>query len=708
MTNDETARREPTTQEDEGRAREKLTGRLLGRGKLVLGASVSSVIFAASLGPGCASRSCEETFTCPPPADGGGEDNAMSSGGKLTAGGGGTTSAAGSTASGNGGGGTSSANGGTSGGGGTISGNAGDNGTSAASGDGTIDCGPGNEPDGNGQCVPAAQCRTENDCAGSCRACTDGTCVSVKSADDPDSCAGTCNASGTCKSKRGQACSLSGNGCVAGSTCADGYCCDTECAESCQACDVSGAEGTCTAVTSGNPHGNRRACAGEGTCGGSCSGRSDGKCEYPTSNCGGGSTCSGTDFVGQAKCSDGDCVAPEAKSCDGGFACTGTACKASCGSDADCHAGYFCQNGTCHLDAVDVAVGVSNSAAVLSDGSVYVWGSNGFGLIGPQGPPSTAGEPIQNAPIKLTGLPFGARSVAIGSAYACALLSNDDVWCWGLNPGGGNTNTFNPIPGKITGLPGGVVALAGEASTTCALIGSSGEVYCWGSNYSGLLGTNASGDSPTPVKIAGLSKATQLAVAEHACAIVGAGLSCWGDNSDSECGQPNTTYKIATPVNWLLGSTPQQLGAAADHSCALIGGGDVRCWGQNTYGQLGNPDIAADMIVPQPALVDGLSGVAKISLSAHTNCAIITSGKVRCWGLQAFGALGDGVMDFTSSVAPVEVGGVSNAVSISAGAHSCVLLANGSLKCWGQGQYGELGNSLSSHSGVAVDVTATW
>ncbi len=563
------------------------------------------------------------------------------------------------------------------------------------------------------------ECTAESDCSGSCQTCSAGVCVAVISADDPDSCSGTCDAKGKCKSKRGQTCAATANGCVAGSVCApDGYCCDTACTESCQACDISGFEGTCTPVASGKPHGNRDLCTGEGTCGGSCTGRDDGKCSYPTSDCGSGPTCSGSDFVGQGKCSSGECVTPAAKSCDSGFACVGEMCKNSCSSDSDCSSGYFCQAGGCHLGAVSIAAGGDFSVAVLSDGSVYAWGYNFNGQIGPQGPDvnGTSG-PIQNSAIRVTGL-GSARTVTAGSVQACALIANGEVWCWGSNADGelGDgevTTNYNPTPVKVMGLPSGVSALTSQQQTTCALIGSSNDVYCWGSNTLGELGSNASGNfSATPIKIAGLGRVSQVSMADHACGIVGPTLYCWGNNDNGECGQPSSTSSITAPVSMgfgLLGA-PQQVGATAGHSCVLLTGGSVYCWGSNSWGCLGDPGTDVNASVSQPVQVTGLSGVTQLAVDSYENCAIVTTGNVWCWGSRMFGALGDGNIEPDGySVTPIEVGNVSNAVALSMGAqHTCALIANGSIKCWGAGAVGQLGNSASSNSGVPVDVTATW
>jgi alpha-tubulin suppressor-like RCC1 family protein len=382
--------------------------------------------------------------------------------------------------------------------------------------------------------------------------------------------------------------------------------------------------------------------------------------------------------------------------------------------------GYFCQSGTCHLDAVAVGMGGNFGTAVLSDGSVYAWGYNAQGSVGPNGPPgdgSGTGEPIQNSPVKVTGL-GAAKSLAAGGVHVCALLANGEVWCWGSNASGqlGNgtvTTNYNPTPSKVTGLPSGVTAISGGDYATCALVGASGDVYCWGNNYYGIFGTNTTATTvSTPVKIAGLGKVTQLSVSSHACVVVGSTEYCWGNNSNSECGQPSSTYAISTPVAIGFGmlGAPQLVSATGGHSCSLLSGGGVYCWGWNVYGDLGDPNSTVGANVQNPVPVATLTGVSKLATDSYSNCAVLTNGKVRCWGVQRFGALGDGHTDTDGYVVtPVEVGGVSSATAISMNqGHTLVLLANGAIKSWGEGAVGELGNSMSSHSATAVDVTATW
>lgn len=392
----------------------------------------------------------------------------------------------------------------------------------------------------------------------------------------------------------------------------------------------------------------------------------------------------------------------------------------SCSADAECDSDHFCQSGTCHLDAVAISVGWASSAAVLADGSVYAWGYNAQGKIGPEGPALGApgsGEPIQNAPVKVTGLGAPAKTVEAGSTHVCALLENDEVWCWGSNVSGqlGNgvvTTNYNPTPSKVIGLPDGVTAISTRENTTCALVGESGEMYCWGDNVWGELGTGAAEQSsPTPVKVENLAKASQISMSDHGCAIVGATQYCWGSNNYGQCGQSEGTDTQPSPVEVGFGAcgAPQQLSATSSHSCALLAGGDVYCWGWNVDGCLGDPSTEIGATVTQPVRVGGISDVTQIATSRYTDCALLKSGRVSCWGSQNFGALVDGMMDPNGfSVTPVEVGGVSDAVAISVSEHACAVEGNGSIKCWGKGTVGQLGNSASEHSAVPVDVTVTW
>lgn len=201
--------------------------------------------------------------------------------------------------------------------------------------------------------------------------------MAVKNADDPDSCAGTCDSGGACKSKRGQTCKTVAAGCASDSTCVDGYCCNTACSGSCQACDIKGMLGTCSPVPSGPPHGSRTACASDGSsCGGSCAGKADGTCSYPTGNCGDGPMCASTTMsVAQSTCNAGSCAKPAPKTCPYSLICAGGACKTSCSSNNDCVGGLVCTSGSCTTKVVKsgtqtFAADPDLSGRVQSDGVI--------------------------------------------------------------------------------------------------------------------------------------------------------------------------------------------------------------------------------------------------------------------------------------------------------------------------------------------------
>jgi hypothetical protein len=208
-------------------------------------------------------------------------------------------------------------------------------------------------PDSNGSCGQ------DSDCPGACQTCsaTSHTCVAALNKADPNGrCAGTCDVTGQCKSKQGQSCILAGtSGCITGTSCADGYCCDRACTGACEACDST--PGTCAPV-SGTPHLGHPNCAGTSAgCSGTCTGAASGQCTWGSAACG-QATCTtqtntqgqavGTSFVAQGACNAGACSQPTAIACTGNLVCaSAAACKTACTVDTDCLTGNICSAGTC-------------------------------------------------------------------------------------------------------------------------------------------------------------------------------------------------------------------------------------------------------------------------------------------------------------------------------------------------------------------------
>ena len=353
--------------------------------------------------------------------------------------------------------------------------------------------------------------------------------------------------------------------------------------------------------------------------------------------------------------------------------------------------------------ATAIAAGNQHSCATLSNGAVECWGDNTYGELG------NATTTQSNTPVAVTAgnaLPItGTDRVAAGTFHACALLSNGTVECWGDNNAGqlGNGTTNNSsTPVAVSGLSG-VTAIAAGEFDTCALL-SYGTVECWGDNSSGELGNGTITNSSTPAGVGGLSGAATAITAghdQHTCALLSNGtVRCWGNNSYGQLGNgaSGTGTYSTTPVavSGLSGATA--IVAGVGHTCALLSTGTVECWGFNYAGQLGNGTTTNSST---PVTVSGLSGVTAITAGDYHACALLSNGGVECWGLNGSGQLGNGTT--TNSSTPVPVSGLSGATGITAGSgHSCSVLSGGTVECWGANTSGQLGNGGTTNSSTPV------
>ena len=145
-------------------------------------------------------------------------------------------------------------------------------------------------------------------------------------------------------------------------------------------------------------------------------------------------------------------------------------------------------------------------------------------------------------------------------------------------------------------------------------------------------------------------------------------------------------------------------GNATPHACALTTAGGVKCWGNNLFGQLGNGTTTFSS--PVPVDVSGLAGgVTAIDSGFGHTCAVMSNRGVKCWGGNAYGQLGAGKA-VTAQRTPVDIAGLGSAISaIAAGSHhTCALTTAGRVKCWGHGRDSELGNGRTINSTRPVDV----
>ena len=161
------------------------------------------------------------------------------------------------------------------------------------------------------------------------------------------------------------------------------------------------------------------------------------------------------------------------------------------------------------------------------------------------------------------------------------------------------------------------------------------------------------------------------------------------------------TAVVSAPPPPPTAATYTQVSAGAYHTCALVLGGQVACWGFESDGQLGN-GVIADEGVATPILVQGITNATQISAGGFHTCALLSDHTIKCWGYNNVGQLGNGSLD--DSATPVLVSGITDATQVSAGySHTCAVLSNGTVKCWGDNGNDALGeNASGDHSATPV------
>jgi hypothetical protein len=194
-------------------------------------------------------------------------------------------------------------------------------------------------------------------------------------------------------------------------------------------------------------------------------------------------------------------------------------------------------------------------------------------------------------------------------------------------------------------------------------------------------------------------------------------VKCWGSNSSGQLGNGTTTNSSTAVDVTGLTSGVAAVSAGWGQTCAITTGGGAKCWGANSFGQLGNNALGPEMCGPgdcsrTPLDVSGLtSGVAAVDLGLFHTCAITTGGGVKCWGQNDYGELGTGGsapgycgLSYCSRT-PIDVVGLtSGAAAVSAGTYRTCGLTGGGAKCWGANFTGQLGNGTTAHSNTPVDV----
>ena len=352
---------------------------------------------------------------------------------------------------------------------------------------------------------------------------------------------------------------------------------------------------------------------------------------------------------------------------------------------------------------VKIDVGPTHVSAALSAANAMTWGENLFGELG-------VGTELQHfAPVAVSGL-ANVQRTASGRSHTCVVTSGGSVSCfgagnWGQLGNGATSNSLTPVAASLTNA---TLVVSGE-NHSCARLGDA-SVVCWGLNNAGQLGTNNLLSTSTPTAVVGLSGVVDLTAGRnHTCAVrAGSGTSeavCWGENSNGQLSQPLTTLFSSTPMLVTLsgGAEPTAIGAGDTHTCVVVSGGTLRCWGGNALGQLGN-NATTDSALP--VTVAGINDAAIVVGGANHTCTLSNGQAVDCWGGNGFGQLGSGVPGRAAHSSPIRVSGLSPATFLAAGGDTtCAVLQTGAVSCWGHRGFGQTGDGNVTHVPAPLEVT---
>jgi cysteine-rich repeat protein len=428
-----------------------------------------------------------------------------------------------------------------------------------------------------------------------------------------------------------------------------------------------------------------------------------------------------------ARCGDG-VIYPDHEQCDDANVVSGDGCSAAC-----------------RIEPVAIALGGGTTCALSATGHVKCWGRNDSGVLG-LGDTQSRGQVKSQLPSKLPAIDLGTERTAIaisvsGADSACALLDHGEVKCWGNNRfgqlGTGTTDNRGDEAGEMgdalepIALGAGRTALGVSAGSnySCAVL-DDGSVKCWGSGQDGQLGGGSVDDAVSPAQFVLLDLqrgATAVSASDGvSCALLDDGsVKCWGNASyvprsdavdlDNSGGVGDYPGEISGLSALRFSGGKVSSIVAGRVSEAILEDGSLMLWGFGYQGWT-HAGVPPDDFATLSAMKLGSGRTVKSSdVDVYHTCATTDDGALSCWGFAPHGALGLGSV--VASAGPIvydDQGAVTRITSVDLGGraarqvsvgveHSCALLADGTLKCWGYNESGQLGLGDTQNRGNSGD-----
>lgn len=298
-------------------------------------------------------------------------------------------------------------------------------------------------------------------------------------------------------------------------------------------------------------------------------------------------------------------------------------------------------------------------------------------------------------------------SLGVGQLHYCA-VQGGMVSCWGYNYSrqlGNDLEDGQALPREVAGTSGAVSVAAGDHHT-CAVIGRppANSVVCWGDNRWGQLGVAL---PPTmrsaPAIVPGISNVVRVSVGgRHSCAeMTDTSIRCWGDNSYGQLGDNMELRREQRAVQLAPGvalTNALMVSTGTIHTCTALNDGGAFCWGFNGSAALGVGvrDTGGPMF-PRPIMLPSGHALRHIAAGNSHTCGLGSSGEVLCWGYNQYGEVGVGRPSSNTFItSPALVPSISGATDLDTGGNrTCAVMRDGSVRCWGDNARGELGDGMS-------------